>query len=71
MGQKIANIYYHKKRVIKKYRLAAFKIKFVLVILRKELAETKGLTLNTRITVDAIIAMRMRAKIISEVVRIK
>ncbi|CAK62999.1 unnamed protein product (macronuclear) [Paramecium tetraurelia] len=71
MGQMIANIYYHKKRVIKKYRLAAFKIKFILIFLRKQLAETKGLTLNTRITVDAIIALKMRAKIVGKLVRIK
>ncbi|CAD8120394.1 unnamed protein product [Paramecium sonneborni] len=71
LGQQIANIFYHKKGIIQKYRLAAFKIKLILVVLRKQLAKTKGCSLSSRITVDALISMKMRAKIVSNIVRIK
>ncbi|CAD8119340.1 unnamed protein product [Paramecium sonneborni] len=71
LTQQIADIYQHKKTIIQKYRLAAFKIKLLLIMLRKQLAKKKGLTLITRVTVDALISIKMRAKIVSHVVRIK
>ncbi|CAD8198308.1 unnamed protein product [Paramecium pentaurelia] len=71
MSQRIFDVFWHKKQVMKKNRLVAFRIKSLLRQMKKKIICPKGEFLETRVLVDCFISIKAKTKTIRRIIRNK
>ncbi|CAD8176879.1 unnamed protein product [Paramecium pentaurelia] len=64
MSSRVFNLFCHKKQIMKKNRLVAFRIKSLLKQMKKTIICSKGDTLDTRVLVDSFMSIKAKTKTI-------
>ncbi|CAD8209710.1 unnamed protein product [Paramecium octaurelia] len=71
MSSRIFDAFSHKKQIMKKNRLVAFRIKSLLRQMKKKIICPKGEFLETRVLVDCFISIKAKTKTIRRAIRTK
>ncbi|CAK81300.1 unnamed protein product (macronuclear) [Paramecium tetraurelia] len=71
MSSRIFDAFWHKKQILKKNRLVAFRIKSLFRQMKKKIICPKGEFLETRVLVDCFISIKAKTKIIRRSIRTK